>query len=34
MCPMPEFIFEKGNNEKLWEMADRKSAAMSGLKRC
>ena len=24
MCPMPECIFEKGNNEKLWEMARQK----------
>jgi hypothetical protein len=24
MCPMPECIFEKGNNDKLWEMARQK----------
>lgn len=24
MCPLPECIFEKGNNEKLWEMARQK----------
>lgn len=24
MCPMPDCIFEKGNNEKLWEMARQK----------
>ena len=24
MCPMPECVFEKGNNEKLWEMARQK----------
>jgi hypothetical protein len=24
MCPMPECIFERGNNDKLWEMARQK----------